>query len=134
MVSYTQYILITIFVLSEMMVVKPILQSLKNITAYEGDNVTITCKAVSDGLPHFQWMIKQNNTFKVLDPGLSADEYVWKSDSDRWHGVNLRLVNVTQKDERVYYCIVGDDRGYDHQWFQLSVIPRPVTTEGKCFL
>ena len=113
----------------EMMVVKPILQNIKNITAYEGDNVTITCKAVSDGLPNFQWVIKQNNTFKVLDPGLSADEYIWKSDSDRWHGVNLRLVNVTQKDERGYYCIVGDDRGYDYQTFQLNVIPRPIFLE-----
>ena len=66
------------------MVVEPILQSIKNITAYKVGYATIMCKAVSDGLPHFQWIAKQNNTFKVLDPGLRADEYVWKSDSDRW--------------------------------------------------
>ena len=103
----------------------------KMVTAYKGDNVTITCKAVSDGVPHFQWAVKQNNSFKVLDPGLSQNEYVWQSNDGRWHGVNLRLVNVTQKDERGYYCIVRDGRRYDYQKFQLNVIPRPVSSDDK---
>jgi hypothetical protein len=42
--------------------------------------------------------------------------------------VNLRLINVRQKDERAYYCIVGDDRGYMYQKFHINVEPRPVTT------
>ena len=115
-----------------MMITKPVLQSIKNITAYEGDNVTITCKAVSDGLPHFQWVVLENGTFHVLDPGMSQKDYIWKSENPRWHGVNLRLNNVTKEDERDYYCVVGDDRGYDHQKFQLRVLPRPVTPGSKC--
>ena len=49
-------------------------------------------------------------------------------------GLNLGLVNVTERDERVYYCIVGDDHGYNYQMFQLNVIPRSDTQGGKCFL
>ena len=117
-----------------MMPREPILHFVKNITAYKGDNVTITCKAVSKSLPHFQWVVKQNNTFKVLNPGLSRNEYISQSDDGLSHAVNLRLVNVTQKDERGYYCIVGDHHRY-YQKFQLNVIPRsrPVRSEGKRF-
>jgi hypothetical protein len=109
---------------------KPTLQYIENITAYEGDNVTVTCKAISDSLPHFQFSVLENGTFKVLDPGLSPEDYVWKSDNIYWHGVKLRLVNVTRKDERIYNCMVGDDRGFEHQTFQLKVLPRPATPEG----
>jgi hypothetical protein len=110
---------------------KPVLQSIENITAYEGDNVTVTCKAVSDGLPHFQFAVLENGTFKVLGPALvSPEDYVWNIYNNRWHGVKLRLVNVTRKDERIYYCMVGDDRGFDYEKFQLKVLPRPVTPEG----
>ena len=105
---------------------------MQNITAFEGDNVTITCKAISDSYPHFQWLIlRPNGSLEVLDPGLDEDDYIWKSDNKRWHGVNLRLVNVTQKDEREYACMVGDDRGYDYQKFQLKVLPRLITTKGR---
>ncbi|CAB3977038.1 fibroblast growth factor receptor 4-like, partial [Paramuricea clavata] len=115
----------------EMITTKPVLLSMDNITAYEGDNVTATCKAVSDGLPHFQFALLENGTFNVLDPGLSPEDYVWKSNKVRWHGVNLRLVNVTRKDERNYYCMVGDDRGFDYVKFYIKVLPRPVTPEAK---
>ena len=114
------------------MTINPITQSVLNITAFEGDNVTITCKAISDSYPHFQWLIlRPNGSLEVLDPGLDEDDYIWKSDNERWHGVNLRLVNVTQEDEREYVCMVGDDRGYDYQKFQLKVLPRLITTKGR---
>ena len=87
--------------------------------------MTITCKVISDGMPHFQWVALENNTFHVLDPGMSPKIYIWD-------GVNLRLNNVTQEDERDYYCRVGDDGGYDYQKFQLRVLPKPVTPESKC--
>ena len=123
---------IVFLILTEIIITKPITQSMDNITAYEGDNVTITCKAISDSLPHFQWLIfRPNGSLEVLDPGLDEEDYIWKSDNERWHGVHLLLVNVTQKDEREYVCMVGDDRGYDYQKFQLKVVPRPITTKGK---
>jgi hypothetical protein len=114
-----------------MTVTKPVIQYIDNVTAYEGDNVTVTCKAVSYARPHFQFAVLENGTFKVLDPGLSQEDYVWKSDNVRWHGVKLRVVNVTRKDERNYYCMVGDDRGFDYVKFYIKVNPRPVTPEGK---
>ena len=123
---------IVFFILTEILIINPITQSMANITAYEGDNVTITCKVISDSLPHFQWLIlRPNGSFGVLDPGLDEEDYIWKSVNERWHGVRLLLVNITQKDEREYFCIVGDDRGYDLQKFQLKVVPRPITTKGK---
>ena len=121
-----------LFILPETMIRKPMTQSMANITAYEGDNVTVTCKAISDSLPHFQWLIfRPNGSLEVLDPGLDEEDYIWKSESYRWHGVKLRLVNVTQEDGREYVCMVGDDGGYDFQKFQLKVVPRPNTTKGK---
>ena len=115
---------------------KPILQSIDNITAFEGDDITVTCKAlhdvndvndVNDGQLRFQFGVLENGTW-ILDPGLSSEDYVWKSDNVRWHGVNLRLVNVTPKDEGNYYCMVGDYRGLDHFTFYIKVLPRPTCT------
>ena len=123
----------SIFIQTEIIMVKPITQSTQNVTKFEGEDVEFTCKAISDSLPHFQWItMGVNDTVNVIDPGLSEDEYIWKSNNPRWHGVKLRLVNVTQEDENDYYCMVGDDRGYAYQKFQLKVLPRPVTTSGKC--
>ena len=75
-----------------MTVTKPVIQYIDNVTAYEGDNVTVTCKAVSYARPHFQFAVLENGTFNVLDPGLSPEDYVWKSDNKPWQGVKLRLV------------------------------------------
>ena len=128
--SINTYILI--FILTEILSAKPIAQSMQNITAYEGDSMTITCKAISDSLPHFQWLtVRPNGSLEVLDPGLSDEDSTWKGDSDRWHGVKLRLVNVTQEDGREYVCMVGNNLGYDFQKFHLKVIPRPTSPQGK---
>ena len=101
---------------------------IQNITAQEGENVTITCKAVSDGLPHFQWLaLMPNGSFEALNSKLS--QFV---PNGRLHAQALRLVNVSREDDKVYYCMVGDDRGYDYKAFHLSVSPRSATSEGKC--
>ena len=110
---------------------------MKNITAYEGDNVKATCKAFSDSLPHFQWAVVEgeNATVRVLDPNLSKEELIWKGEDERYHGVHILFNNVTKKDERYYYCVVGDNRGYDKTRFYLHVIPRPimpVSMSGEC--
>ena len=104
-----------------------------NVTAYEGDNVTLTCKAISDALPHFQWIIhnpKKNNSIEVLDPGLEQGEYTCENDKPPWHCVKLLLVNVSRKDERQYYCMVGDGRGFNQETVWLKVLPRPIAPEG----
>ncbi|XP_046864715.1 fibroblast growth factor receptor-like [Xenia sp. Carnegie-2017] len=113
----------------EVFITKPIITHMKNITAYEGDNVKATCKAFSDSLPHFQWAVVEgeNATVRVLDPNLSEDEFIWKGGNKRYHGVHILFNNVTKKDERYYYCVVGDNRGYDKTRFYLHVLPRPMT-------
>ena len=122
-----------LFLFAEIIDGVPITPGGKNITKYEGENVTFTCKAVSDSMPHFEWIVvKENDTVEVLDPGLSDDEYLWDSGDERWHGVKLRLVNVTQEDSREYLCMVGDDHGYSIQKFFLKVLERPATTTSKC--
>ena len=105
-----------------------------NVTAYEGDNVTFTCKAISDALPHFEWIIhnpKKKNSIEVLDPGLEQDEYICENDKPRWHCVKLLLVNVSRKDERRYYCMAGDYRGHSQESVWLKVLPRPFTSKGE---
>ena len=100
---------------------------MKNATAMEGENATLFCKALSDSMPHFQWLrwlappsnasdessqiknpvyevIKENqqngNKHLVLPIGKPA-----KLD---FHGVKLILTNVSKKDEGKYSCIVGN--------------------------
>ncbi|XP_046850988.1 fibroblast growth factor receptor 4-like isoform X2 [Xenia sp. Carnegie-2017] len=113
----------------EVFITKPIITQMKNITAYEGDNVKATCKAFCDSLPHFQWAVVEgeNATVRVLDPNLSKDEFIWKGKNKRYHGVHILFINVTKKDERYYYCVVGNNWGYDKTRFYLHVIPRPMT-------
>ena len=105
--------------------------SIQNITAQEGENVTITCKAVSDRSPHFQWLaLMPNGSFEALHS--KSSQFVPKIGNDRLHAQTLRLVDVSQEDDRVYYCMVGDDRGYDYKAFHLRVSPRSATSKGKC--
>lgn len=102
--------------------------------AYEGNDVTITCKDVNHSLPLFQWATRDSkNAVEFLCPALTEEERMSRSSNEQLQNVSLRLVNVSQEDEKDYYCIVGDDREYDYQKFQLSVLPpTPVTSEGKC--
>lgn len=109
-----------------------LIDSIENqkITAYEGENVTITCKDVNNSLPHFQWATRDSeNAVEFLCPTKNEEDRISKNGL---HNVSLRLVNVSQEDEKDYYCIVGNDRKYDYQNFQLEVLPRSVTSEGKC--
>ncbi|XP_028403293.1 fibroblast growth factor receptor 4-like [Dendronephthya gigantea] len=117
----------------EIILAKPVLQKMKNKTAYEGDDVTLTCSAFSDALPHFQWIVKnpkKNNSIEVLNPGLEQDDYICEGEKERWHCVKLLLRNVSRKDERQYYCMAGDERGWSKETVWLKVLPRPVTTEA----
>ena len=91
--------------------------------------MTITCKDVNNSLPHFQWATRDSeNAVEFLCPALNVENGTSKSGNKH----NLLLVNVSREDEKDYYCIVGDDRKYEYQNFQLRVLPRLVTSEGKC--
>ena len=102
---------------------------MKNVTVYEGENATLLCKALSDSMPHFQWLrwvqsppngltnsaiehphyevIKQNE--QDLNQHLVLPQ---SSNTFDFHGVKLTLVNVTKKEEGKYTCIVGNAVGY----------------------
>ena len=103
---------------------------MQNITAYEGENVTITCKAANNLVPHFQWAVQRpNGSIEILDS--KSRQFAPKSGNDGLYTENLRLINIKREDEKVYYCMVGDDGGYDFQTVHLRVLPRPVTSEGS---
>lgn len=118
---------------------------MENVTVYEGENATLLCKALSDSMPHFQWLrwylstsngtanstiehphyevIKQNeqdpNQHLILPQNNNKFDF---------HGVKLTLVNVTKKDEGKYTCIVGNAVGYSVE--QVYIIIKEHTGEN----
>ncbi|XP_046860882.1 tenascin-R-like [Xenia sp. Carnegie-2017] len=122
--------------LETMMITTPIPLPLENITVYDGDNATNTCKAMCDWPPWFEWYIYVgkggNKQRKSFIPDLDNDEYLWIGDTGRYLGINFRIDNVTKEDERYYYCEIAlDANGESYKesiFFYLHVLPKPVTT------
>ena len=107
---------------------------MKNVTLFVGENATLLCRALSDSMPHFQWLRwfsspsnnNSNNSY-IQHPHYTYEviKQVEQKDNQHlvvptrhgnkfnFHGARLALVNVTKKDEGKYTCIVGNGVGYD---------------------
>ena len=96
---------------------------MKNVTVYEGGNASLLCKAMSDSMPHFQWLrwrlFPSNGTtnstiehphYEVIKQNIQG--LPRGNNQFDFHGVKLALFNVTKKDEGKYTCIVGNAVGY----------------------
>ena len=107
---------------------KPVVLPMSNATVFVGENATLICRAYSDAMPHFQWLLwfpfhsnssgndtaSKKPSYEVIKQN-QQDSINYQSRSNNkheFHGVTLSLVNVTKKDEGRYTCIVGNAIGY----------------------
>ena len=115
---------------------EPVVLPMENVTVYRGENASLTCKALSDSMPHFQWLRWFPTPFNNSTNGSIESphyEIVNKEETDQhviappggkkfdFHGVKLTLVNVTEKDVGKYTCIVGNAVGYGVEHAFISV-------------
>ena len=117
---------------------------MENATAVEGENATLLCKALSDSLPHFQWLRwlasptnTSNQSCRIENPvyevikqnQLNGNKHLMLPNGHAskldFHGVKLILVNVTKKDEGKYSCIVGNAIGYAVQQAYIIIREKP---------
>ena len=125
--------------LAERVRAKPVVLPMSNVSVVEGGNATMLCKALSDSMPHFQWLrwfpsrsngsgnsslIERPHYEVIKQTEQDSNEHLVLPKSNKkfdFHGVKLTLVNVTKKDEGKYSCIVGNAVGYAVELAYLSV-------------
>ncbi|KXJ23083.1 Fibroblast growth factor receptor 3 [Exaiptasia diaphana] len=116
---------------------KPVLQKMENVTAVVGTNATLICKAMSDSMPHFQWirwfLPIFNTTTNITTQPYEVVKQTPSDDSRHiivskrngkftFHGVKLTLVNVTKSEQGKYTCLVGNAVGYNIEHVYLKVV------------
>ena len=102
---------------------------MENVTAYEGENASLLCLALSYSMPHFQWLRwhsspsdgMTNSTiehphYELINQNLQdrEEQLVLQRGSNQFdfHSAKLTLVNVTKDDEGKYTCIAENAVGY----------------------
>ena len=111
---------------------EPVVLPMENVTVNRGENASLTCKALSDSMHHFQWLrwfpMHTNGSvnsspdgsmetphYEILNEDLT-DQHVIVPPSNGnifdFHGVKLNFLKVTKKEEGKYSCIVGNAVGY----------------------
>ncbi|EDO49191.1 predicted protein, partial [Nematostella vectensis] len=121
---------------------KPVLQPIANVTVLSGENATLECKAMSDSMPHFQWIRwftarvngSSNETtlrFEVVKQTPHSDHILRPKSEHRFafHGVKLTLFNVSKEDEGKYTCLVGNAVGYNAENGYL-IVKGMITNDG----
>ncbi|XP_066015609.1 fibroblast growth factor receptor-like 1 isoform X3 [Pocillopora verrucosa] len=124
---------------------EPVVLPMENVTVYRGENASLTCKALSDSMPHFQWL----RWFPVRSNGsIESPHYEIVNKEDRYqrvvvqpsgnkmfyfHGVKLTLLNITKRDEGKYTCIVGNAVGYavEHAYIVVQNIDKAKPNEAQ---
>ncbi|XP_027058170.1 fibroblast growth factor receptor-like 1 [Pocillopora damicornis] len=111
---------------------EPVVLPMENVTVYRGENASLTCKALSDSMPHFQWLrwfpVRSNGSanssvngsiesphYEIVNKGETDQLVIVPPSSGKkfdFHGVKLTLLNVTKRDEGKYTCMVRNAVGY----------------------
>ena len=116
------------------------------MSVYRGENASLTCKAFTDSMSHFQllrWFPVRSNgsANSSVNGSIESPHYeiVDKEDTDQYvivppssgkkfdfKGVKLTFLNVTKRDEGKYTCIVGNAVGYgaEHAYIIVQNIGR----------
>ncbi|XP_022806017.1 fibroblast growth factor receptor-like 1 isoform X1 [Stylophora pistillata] len=130
---------------------EPVVLPMENVTVNRGENASLTCKALSDSMPHFQWlrwfpMLTNGSVNSSVDDSIESlhyeilnedvtDQHVIVPPSNNkkfeFHGVKLTLLNVTKKEEGKYSCLVGNAVGYvvEHAYIIVQNIDEAKPTE-----
>ena len=107
-------------------------QPLLNMTVYEGENVTATCKVmVADSLPRILWVGQNGEKFGKAGDTARSNVNVGKmfhNSVNNTFETTLQLLHVTREDDANYYCFAGNPVEIIRQEFRLSVLPRPTPT------
>ncbi|XP_066908551.1 lachesin, partial [Halyomorpha halys] len=78
-------------------------ESSNDVTASEGDNVTLSCRATGRPEPRILWKREDSSTITVFSPQVGF------STVDSWNGEVLQIVDVDYKQMGAFLCIATND-------------------------